>query len=118
MMRSKRTFSEVDPSNPRSRPDSSQYRHKKHKISKAKNEDNTNRARKRARNIQRLLQKDESKLPANVQKDMERELAALQQRIHDAEGKKQRSKMIGKYHMVRFFGEYPTRLLYTRTRCH
>jgi DNA topoisomerase VI subunit B len=60
--------------------------------------------KKRARAIERLLARDNLKLPANKQNDLERELAAHKQRIEDFRAKKERSKMIQKYHMVRFFG--------------
>ncbi|KAM7202096.1 DUF2361 domain containing protein [Naviculisporaceae sp. PSN 640] len=59
--------------------------------------------KKRARAIERLFEHDNSKMPANVRKDLERELAAHKQRIAEDRQKKHRSKMIGKYHMVRFF---------------
>ncbi|KLU87467.1 rRNA-processing protein EFG1 [Magnaporthiopsis poae ATCC 64411] len=65
-----------------------------------------NAMKTRARTIQRRLQKqsgDEKPMPANVQKDLERELVALKQRIQEAQYKRLRSNMIGKYHMVRFF---------------
>ncbi|KAL2256341.1 hypothetical protein VTK26DRAFT_1817 [Humicola hyalothermophila] len=59
--------------------------------------------KKRARAIERLLGRDNLKIPADKQKELERELAAHKQRIEDAKAKKERSKMIKKYHMVRFF---------------
>lgn len=69
--------------------------------------DSLNAIKKRARTIERLLARDNLKLPANKQKDLERELAAHRLRIEDARTKKDRSKMIQKYHMVRFFGASP-----------
>lgn len=66
--------------------------------------DGLNAIKKRARAIERLLSRDNLRLPANKQNDLERELAAHKQRIEDARTKKERSKMIQKYHMVRFFG--------------
>ncbi len=66
-----------------------------------------NAIKKRARNIERLLARDNLKLPSNKQRDLERELAAHKDRIEDARTKKDRSKMIQKYHMVRFFGMLP-----------
>ncbi|KAL1836007.1 hypothetical protein VTJ49DRAFT_5699 [Mycothermus thermophilus] len=66
-----------------------------------------NAIKKRARAIERLLARDDAKedgkLPANKRIELERELAAHKQRIEDAHVKKERSKMISKYHMVRFF---------------
>ncbi|GAO13254.1 hypothetical protein UVI_02026000 [Ustilaginoidea virens] len=59
-------------------------------------------SKKRARNIERLLQR-QTNLPANVQNDLERELAAHRATVSDREFQKQRSSMISRYHMVRFF---------------
>jgi hypothetical protein len=59
--------------------------------------------KKRARALERLLAKEDLKIPANKQNELERELAAHKQRIATAQAKKHRSYMIGKYHMVRFF---------------
>ncbi|UNI14343.1 rRNA-processing protein efg1 [Purpureocillium takamizusanense] len=59
-------------------------------------------AKKRVRNIQRLLQ-SKADLPANVRNDLERELAALRSDVADRAFQKKRSAMIAKYHMVRFF---------------
>ncbi|KAK0748651.1 hypothetical protein B0T21DRAFT_380431 [Apiosordaria backusii] len=59
--------------------------------------------KKRARAIERLLAHDAEKLPAHKKREMERELAAHKRRIADAQYKKNRAKMISKYHMVRFF---------------
>ncbi|KYK57794.1 nuclear protein involved in pre-rRNA processing [Drechmeria coniospora] len=60
-------------------------------------------AKKRVRNIQRLLQRNQD-LPANVRNDLERELAAHVADIGDKTFQRKRSAMISKYHMVRFFG--------------
>lgn len=60
-------------------------------------------AKKRTRNIQRLMQRN-ADLPANVRNEMERELASHKQTINDRTFQKRRSAMISKYHMVRFFG--------------
>ncbi|KAK4157229.1 hypothetical protein C8A00DRAFT_40323 [Chaetomidium leptoderma] len=65
--------------------------------------DNIGAIKKRVRDIERQLARGNSKLPANKQRDFERELAAHKLRIEDARLKKDRSKMIQKYHMVRFF---------------
>jgi len=62
--------------------------------------------KKRARALERLFSKDNSKIPADKQIELERELAAHKKRIAEAAAKKHRSDMIGKYHMVRFFGEF------------
>jgi hypothetical protein len=75
-------------------------------------EGTTNWTRKRARTIERRLMKDQD-LPANVRRELERELKAHKSTIEDASLDKQRKKMISKYHMVRFFG-MPS-LLYIET---
>lgn len=63
--------------------------------------------KKRARAIERLLARGgDLQLPATKQKDLERELAAHKQRIEGAREKKERGRMIGRYHMVRFFGKF------------
>ncbi|GAB1320601.1 rRNA-processing protein efg1 [Madurella fahalii] len=66
-------------------------------------DDSLNGIKKRARAIERLLARDNLKIPANKQNELERELAAHRERIAEAQTKKERSKMIQKYHMVRFF---------------
>ncbi|KXX76470.1 rRNA-processing protein EFG1 [Madurella mycetomatis] len=66
-------------------------------------DDSLNGIKKRARAIERLLARDNLKIPANKQNELERELAAHRERIAEARAKKERSKMIQKYHMVRFF---------------
>ncbi|PHH79550.1 hypothetical protein CDD82_2324 [Ophiocordyceps australis] len=58
--------------------------------------------KKRARNIQRLLKRQQD-LPADVRNEMERELAALKTDMVDRLCHKKRSAMISRYHMVRFF---------------
>ncbi|KAG6004754.1 hypothetical protein E4U21_000784 [Claviceps maximensis] len=65
-------------------------------------EDGTSYAKKRTRNIARLLQRNKD-LPANVQNDLQRELATLKATIADKSLHRKRSAMISKYHMVRFF---------------
>lgn len=61
--------------------------------------------KKRARTLQRRFQRDQGNIPADVQTNLERELAAHQQRIEQDKDRKLRNTMISKYHMVRFFGE-------------
>lgn len=106
-MGTKRSFSEVEPSTDAgAHHGAKEHRHrdKKPQFKKLKRkEENINWVKKRARTIERLFQRDNAKLPANVQKDLERELAAHRQRIEDEKFRKRRSDMIGKYHMVRFF---------------
>jgi len=62
--------------------------------------------KKRARALERLLSLHQTKIPADKLNELQRELAAQKRRIAEATAKKQRSKMIGKYHMVRFFGMF------------
>ncbi|KAG5981297.1 hypothetical protein E4U55_003093 [Claviceps digitariae] len=66
-------------------------------------EDGTSYAKRRIRNIARLLQRNKD-LPANVQNDLQRELATLKATVSDKSFHRKRSAMISKYHMVRFFG--------------
>ncbi|CAK7229249.1 18S rRNA maturation protein [Sporothrix bragantina] len=68
----------------------------------ARRPESSNWAKKRARTIERRLRNPES-LPANVQRDLERELVALQRQIEGRQDKRQRAHMISKYHMIRFF---------------
>lgn len=81
--------------------------HKKH-AQKAKpqteGKESLNAIKKRARAIERLLGRENLNIPADKQNELERELAAHKQRIEEVRLKKERSKMIRKYHMVRFFG--------------
>ncbi|RYP36827.1 hypothetical protein DL767_003217 [Monosporascus sp. MG133] len=65
-------------------------------------EGNVNWLKKRARTIERRFRAGQN-LPANVQNDMERELAHHKQKISEVEDEKHRKSMIKKYHMVRFF---------------
>ncbi|RYP63616.1 hypothetical protein DL770_009349 [Monosporascus sp. CRB-9-2] len=65
-------------------------------------EGNVNWLKKRARTIERRFRAGQN-LPANVQNDMERELAHHRQKISEVEDEKHRKSMIKKYHMVRFF---------------
>lgn len=60
-------------------------------------------AKKRARTIERLFQKNHN-LPANVKNELERELESHKATVEDKTFQKKRSAMISKYHMVRFFG--------------
>lgn len=76
---------------------------KKQKVDNA-GEEKMYQIKKRARAIERLLGRENTKMPADKLNELKRELAANRQRITEAEAKKHRSKMIGKYHMVRFFG--------------
>lgn len=72
----------------------------------ARRPESSNWAKKRARTIERRLRNPDS-LPANVQRDLEAELAALSRQIEDRQDKRLRAHMIGKYHMLRFFGKPP-----------
>lgn len=63
-----------------------------------------NWVKKRVRTIERRFKAGHN-MPANVQNDLERELAHYQQTIVETADEKKRKAMIKKYHMVRFFGE-------------
>ena len=66
-----------------------------------------NPLKSRIRSITRLLEhsanNDDDKTPAGVRVARERELASLRTELEDAEQDARRKKMIGKWHMVRFF---------------
>lgn len=62
--------------------------------------------KKRARTIERRLNHKDS-LPANVKHDLEKELDHHKQKLDDFADSRKRQSMIKKYHMVRFFGEWP-----------
>ncbi|KAI0180937.1 hypothetical protein GGR52DRAFT_522269 [Hypoxylon sp. FL1284] len=64
--------------------------------------DNLNWVKKRARTIERRFKTGQN-MPANVQNELERELAHHQQKIAELADGKKRKAMIKKYHMVRFF---------------
>ncbi|RYP69239.1 hypothetical protein DL771_006207 [Monosporascus sp. 5C6A] len=85
--------------NPEARPP--KHKPKNPKKGKVK-EGNVNWLKKRARTIERRFRAGQN-LPANVQNDMERELAHHKQKISEIEDEKHRKSMIKKYHMVRFF---------------
>ncbi|KIH90633.1 rRNA-processing protein efg-1 [Sporothrix brasiliensis 5110] len=68
----------------------------------ARRPESSNWAKKRARTIERRLRNPDS-LPANVQRDLESELAALRRQIEERQSKRVRAHMISKYHMLRFF---------------
>ncbi|EEP77152.1 predicted protein [Uncinocarpus reesii 1704] len=61
-----------------------------------------NELKTRIRNIKRLLAKRTDDLPADVRVAKERELAECHRDLERAEERKNRSKMIQKYHFVRF----------------
>ncbi|CAJ2510045.1 Uu.00g059450.m01.CDS01 [Anthostomella pinea] len=59
--------------------------------------------KKRVRTIERKMRGGTENLPANVQNDMEKELAYHKQKLDEVADDKKRKSMIKKYHMVRFF---------------
>lgn len=65
--------------------------------------------KRRARNIERRFAKGDD-LPADVQQKLDRELAQCKAQIEEILHKKKRNDMISKYHKVRFFGMYSSRL--------
>ena len=64
-----------------------------------------NRLKKQIRDTTRVLNHSD-KLPAGVRLEKERALVGYQHDLHQAALKKRRQRMITKYHMVRFFGQY------------
>ncbi|KPM43477.1 hypothetical protein AK830_g3041 [Neonectria ditissima] len=109
-MASKRGFDQVGssedgPPEPHAPNDAGPYKKQKQQTSKSKNrpsEGSSQWARKRVRNIERLLNRNQD-LPADVRNDLERELAAHRTTMSDKAFQKKRGAMISKYHMVRFF---------------
>ncbi|PHH61818.1 hypothetical protein CDD81_7921 [Ophiocordyceps australis] len=106
-MGTKRSLQDMDPQDDPSGGASAQTQPAKRKKfdGKAKHnakEGTSEYAKKRARNIQRLLMRQQD-LPADVCNEMERELAALKTDIVQRLQHKKRSAMISRYHMVRFF---------------
>ncbi|KAI0400991.1 hypothetical protein F4802DRAFT_461766 [Xylaria palmicola] len=77
-------------------------RHKKNKGTSLERPDSINWLKKRARTIERRLNREDS-LPANVKHELEKELDHHRHKLEDLADKKKRSAMIQKYHMVRFF---------------
>lgn len=102
-MGTKRPFAATDPPVPGEASDSSKRRKKLGQARHKAREGSSSYSKKRARNIERLLQRNQE-LPANVRNELERELAARKSDINDRLFRKKRSAMIAKYHMVRFFG--------------
>lgn len=68
-----------------------------------------NRLKKQIRDTTRVLNHSE-KLPAGVRLEKERALVGYQHDLEQAALKKRRQRMITKYHMVRFFGQYALEL--------
>lgn len=64
-----------------------------------------NKIKKRARDIERQFTNG-VELPADRQRELERELAHCKRQIEGVEYSKQRNQMISRYHKVRFFGMY------------
>lgn len=62
-----------------------------------------NPLKSRIRSLQRLLEHNEN-LPADVRISHERELASCKWELQEAERERRKKEMIGRYHMVRFFG--------------
>ncbi|KAI0481604.1 hypothetical protein F4859DRAFT_426355 [Xylaria cf. heliscus] len=107
-MSSKRKFSEYSAESSvasESREHPSSYQSSKHKKKKGPSKEkptSTNWLKKRARTIERRLNREDS-LPANVKHELEKELVHHKQKLDDLADGRKRSAMIKKYHMVRFF---------------
>lgn len=113
VMSSKRAFAEVEPSGAprdagankkRKAFNNTHYRTVKDGRHGAASGQTLNEVKKRARDIERRFAKGE--LPADVQRNLERELAHCRRQIEELTHKKKRSDMISRYHKVRFFGTY------------
>lgn len=70
-----------------------------------------NEAKKRARDIERQFARGKQ-LPADVQRNLERELAHCKTQIEELQHKKKRNEMISKYHKIRFFGTRRPKKIY------
>ncbi|KAI1437741.1 hypothetical protein GGR50DRAFT_643979 [Xylaria sp. CBS 124048] len=82
------------------------YQGSKHKRKKGPSQEkptSVNWLKKRARTIERRLNREDISLPANVKHDLEKELDHHRQKLEHIADSRQRSNMIKKYHMVRFF---------------
>lgn len=64
-----------------------------------------NPTKTKIRDITRRLERPE-KLPADIQVEKERALVGYRQDLERIEAAKRRKKIIGRYHMVRFFGRF------------
>lgn len=108
-MSPKRAFSEVDAQ--ASANGASNKKRKQFKSHQSRDNNNNdaaasqslNEVKKRARDIERRFARGDQ-LPADVQQNLERELAHCKNQIEELQHKKKRSDMISKYHKVRFFG--------------
>lgn len=96
-------YAEAEPATKRHRSDG--FNKSQHTKKKAARPESSSWAKKRARAIERRMQRNPDSLPANVQQNLEREMIALRQQLSSRQEKKQRAYMISKYHMIRFFGE-------------
>lgn len=76
---------------------------KRHKKSHKAQEGTNSFHKKRARDIERQLQRAVD-MPADVRKNLEREMASHKAQLETFSNKKKRKEMISKYHMIRFFG--------------
>lgn len=109
-MGTKRPFNDVDSRNADDKADMPGNVKRQRQLGKGKHrakQGNNEFSKKRARNIQRLLQRRQD-LPANVFNDLKRELEVHKAGVADKAFQRQRSAMIAKYHMVRFFGTAST----------
>jgi hypothetical protein len=86
-------------------PSHENHKHKRNKGAAKVKPTSLNWTKKRARTIERRLKREDS-LPAGVKIELERELDHHKQKIDELADEKMRSKMIQRYHMVRFFGEH------------
>lgn len=110
-MSSKRSYAEVDAQASTNGPPNKkrkqiQSHNKPRDSTSAPAGQSLNEIKKRARDIERRFARGDQ-LPADVQRNLERELAHCKTQIDDLQHKKKRNEMISKYHKVRFFGRPP-----------
>ena len=76
-----------------------------HEASSQVNMKSVNALKGKIRDLSRLLERSE-RLPADVCIEKERALINYQSELEKLDEEKQKKDIIGKYHMVRFFGEF------------
>ena len=96
------TIASIHPSRRPNVPSASSQGVKKRKFGKPSPK-SASSLRTKIRDITRQLDRAQ-KMPANIRVDKERELAGYRGDLEHLEEQNHRKKIIGKYHMVRFFG--------------
>lgn len=104
-MATKRSYSDIHPSRREQVPQASRKRQKPDNLgSKSfKKAHPVNDLKTRARNVARLLARTDDKLPAHIRVAKERELQTVQHELKEAQAAERKSKLIARYHHIRFF---------------